>query len=345
MVCLSGARSGTHIRTNVGVQPFLRLLSRLFFVAFTIQENVPLAPFTVYRIGGPARFFTDARNEEEVRRALVFARERNVPFFLMGGGSNMLVSDKGFDGLVIHMVGDRIEPDGETLRVDAGVKMARAVTAAVEAGLAGFEWGIGIPGTVGGSVRGNAGCFGGEMKDIVGSVDIVDTSCGTARTLSPAACTFGYRHSIFKEHPDWIIMSAVFHLKKGDPDAIQREIQRITRERVAKQDIGTKSAGCIFKNILWERTGTDPERLVHKFPELASFTQKSAIPVSFLIDRAGLKGRRVGSAAVSQAHANFLVNEGEATAGDVRTLIRIIKEEVERKYNLILEEEIQYVGF
>ncbi len=321
--------------------------STIISMPVNIQENIALAPHTIYKIGGPAKFFAEVRDSEELSEALNFAAEKNLPFFVLGAGSNMLVSDKGFDGLVIRMAGGGIKVDGERVIVDAGVMMASAVLKSAQAGLAGFEWGIGIPGTIGGSVRGNAGCFGGEMKDVVESIRVFDTGdLGKSDfQLLNSDCEFNYRDSVFKKHPEWIILSATLNLKKGDTKIIQENIKEITVERTQKQDIGTKSCGCIFKNISWTRKDINKEVLLGRFPELEQFKNQPNIPASFLIDQAGLKGRRVGHAFISPKHANYFVNDGGTTAEEVLMLIAMAKDTVRRKYGISLEEEIQYVGF
>ncbi len=242
------------------------------------------------------------------------------------------------------MIGGNMRVEGERLVCDAGVMMARAVLAAAQDGLGGFEWGIGVPGTIGGSVRGNAGCFGGEMKDVVESVEVFDSMQNAKLKIQNAECEFGYRGSIFKKYPEWIILSAVLKLEPGDAAAIQQEVQRITMERLAKQDIGTKCCGCIFKNTAWGREDTDREKLMAQFPDLAAFANQSHIPTSFLLDRAGLKGTRMGGAMISPKHANFFINEGSASARDIRALITRAKETVREKFGILIEEEIQYIG-
>jgi len=314
-----------------------------------IKEGIPLAPYTIYKIGGPARFFVEVRSADMLKEALRFAEERLVPFFILGAGSNVLVADRGFDGIVIHPSGGAVRAEGDLLIVDAGVMMARAVIEAARAGLEGFEWGIGIPGTIGGSVRGNAGCFGGEMEDVAESIEVLEYSPVQHRMLNrmldKRQCEFAYRDSIFKRHPDWVILSATLKLKKGDPAAIQENIKRITAARAQKQDIGTKSCGCIFKNVPWSRRDIGKSSLLDHFPELRQFMDQHAIPASFLIDRAGLKGRRAGKAVISSKHANYFLNEGGATAEEIITLITVAKDAVMRKYGIALEEEIQHVGF
>lgn len=304
-----------------------------------------MAPHTIYKIGGVARFFVEASTADDVVEAIGFAAKHKLPFVIIGAGSNMLVADEGFDGVAIRMTGGEVRVDGEWLVCDAGVMMARAVLAAGKAGLGGFEWGIGVPGTIGGSARGNAGCFGGEMKDVIENVEFFDASHNSQFKIHNSECEFGYRDSIFKKHPGWVILSAVLHLKRGDAASVQQEVQRITVERLAKQDIGTKCCGCIFKNTTWGRADTNKEELLDRFPELAMFGNQFHIPTSFLLDRAGLKGMRIGGAIISPKHANFFINEGNASAQDIRGLIDRAKEEVRKKFGVLIEEEIQYVGF
>ena len=257
----------------------------------------------------------------------------------------MLVSDKGFGGLLVRMTGGEVRADGERLIADAGVMMARAVTESAKAGLGGFEWGIGIPGTIGGSVRGNAGCFGGQMQGVVERVMVFDSTRNIKYEMPNTECHFSYRDSIFKRHPERVILSAVLRLHTSDPAAVQAQVRRITGERLAIQDIGAKSCGCIFKNISWTRKDVDREKLLAEFPELAQFKDRPTIPASFLIDAAGLKGKQVGKVIISPKHANFFVNEGSATAEEVVMLTAIAKDTVRRTYGLRLEEEIQHVGF
>ena len=310
-----------------------------------IQERVPLAPYTVYKIGGPSRFFAEARNADEMGEAFLFGRARSLNFFVLGAGSNTLISDKGFDGFTIHVAGGGIRIEGERIEVDAGVMMARVVSEAAAAGLTGFEWGIGIPGTIGGSIRGNAGCFGGEIKDVVASVRIINIQKSDFHILKNTECEFGYRNSIFKRHPEWVIVSATLSLKKGDPDAIREKIRGLSAERTGKQDIGTKSCGCIFKNVSWTRRDIDREMLLNRHKTLTQFEKSATIPAGFLIDECGLKGMRMGCVAVSPKHANFFVNEGGARAEEVMAMISLAKDAVRKKFGIILEEEIQFVGF
>ena len=317
-------------------------------MSIVVKENIPLASFTIYKIGGPARFFVEVKNFDELKETLNFAAEKKLSIFILGAGSNILVADKGFDGLVIRMAGGELKVDGCKLTVDAGVMMAQAVLKSAQVGLTGFEWGIGIPGTVGGSIRGNAGCFGGEMSQVLESVQVLKFKVQSEKLkvyeLSNAECHFVYRDSIFKKHSKWVIISATLNLKKGDPKMIQDKIKKIIAERIVKQDIGTKSCGCIFKNVSWTKKNINREKLLTEFPELEQFKNQPNIPASYLIDASGLKGRRVGKIFISPKRANFFVNEGGATSEEVIALIAIAKDMVRRKYGISLEEEIQCVS-
>lgn len=310
-----------------------------------IKEDEPLALHTIFRIGGPARFFVDAKAADEVRDAILFAREKGLPWFMLGAGSNVLVSNRGFNGVLVHWAGGSIHFEGNTIVVDAAVSMARAVAESVKAGLRGFEWAIGVPGSIGGSVRGNAGCFGGEMKDVVRSIRVYDSERDHTEEWENKKADFGYRNSIFKRRPELVVFSVELLLEPGDRSEGEQLVREYTLHRTKSQDIGTSSAGCIFKNIPWSRRDVDKETLMKRFPELERFRSSPGISTGYLVDRAGLKGTRIGGALISERHGNFIINAGKATAEDVVILIGMAKEYVHRKYGLLLEEEIQYVGF
>ncbi len=286
-----------------------------------MKENVFLKPFTVFQVGGPARFFVEARSKEEVMGALKWAKEKKIPSFILGLGSNVLVSDQGFPGLVIKISGGKVSRDGDLITAEAGAKMAEVVNFSIQNGLVGFEWAIGIPGTIGGSVRGNAGCFGSEMKDFVVCTDVFDANAGRELELSNSECRFSYRQSIFKEKPEFVVLGASLRLKSGGSGEAKERLGEFVKERVQSQDIGSKTAGCVFKN------------------------PSAKIRAGALVDKAELKGTRIGGAVVSEKHANFIINTGAASAEDIVMLVGLIKERVHRKFNVLLEEEIQYVGF
>lgn len=314
-------------------------------MARVIREYEPLSAHTVFRIGGPARFFIEAATAEDFLKALGAARESGLPFYILGAGSNVLISDKGFPGMVIHPRGGEIAFDGNRVRVSSGVPMAQAAAETLKKNLRGFEWAAGIPGTIGGSVVGNAGCFGGEMKDFLVSARVFSIASGKIEEWPKKVFEFGYRDSILKRRPEIAVLDAIFEFKPGSAAEGIALVRDYTRRRINSQDIGAQSAGCAFKNIPWSRRDVDAGRMLARFPELAEFMDKPAIPAGFLIDRAGLKGRRVGRARISERHGNFILNAGGATAEEVLILIGIAKECVRRKFGLLFEEEIRYVGF
>ncbi|OGZ46048.1 MAG: UDP-N-acetylenolpyruvoylglucosamine reductase [Candidatus Ryanbacteria bacterium RIFCSPHIGHO2_01_FULL_48_27] len=327
-----------------------------------IREQVSLKDHTVFKIGGPAKYFCEAKTAEELKDALAWARGSALPFFVLGAGSNVLVSDNEFEGLVIKnkATNIKINPLGypvakwgveaeaglapQKLYAEAGAQMARVVAESVKAGLSGFEWAIGIPGTIGGSVRGNAGCFGSEMKDVIESVEVFDFLDAKRRTLEAGECNFGYRHSVFKEKPNLIVLSATLRFAKGDPKKSQGLIAEYSKKRLSSQDIGAKCAGCIFKNVEWSRKDVNKESLLQKYPELKPFSGQKSIPAGFLLDFLGLKGTKAGAVQISEKHANYFINLGGATAAEVIALINTAKEKIQNRYGISLEEEIQKIN-
>lgn len=314
-------------------------------MSYQLRENEPLSRHTFFKIGGPARFFAEADNAADFIAAIKTALSLDLPWVILGAGSNVLVADRGFTGMVVYWRGGDIAVRGEVLRAEAPVAMARAAAESLRAGLRGLEWAVGIPGSIGGSARGNAGCFGKEIKDVVKSLEVFDVSRGELEEWPREKAEFNYRSSIFKRRPELVVLSATFELLPGDRAEGENLVREYSMHRAETQDIGSMSAGCIFKNILWTQRGVDRSGLIRRFPELGRFGDSPAIPAGFLIDRAGLKGWRVGGAVISDRHGNFFLNSGQATAEDVVTLIGIAKERVQRLYGLMLEEEIQYVGF
>lgn len=290
-----------------------------------IEENIPLFRFTCFKIGGPARYFVRVGNEKELSDAVNFAHKEDVPFFILSGGTNILVSDDGFNGVVIKTDFNELRFEGNNVYLGAGVQMSRVVHETVKKDLGGFEWAIGIPGTVGGSVRGNAGCFGGDMSDVIKGVYVFDSNSNAKKVFSNAECEFDYRESIFKNHQELIILGADITLTAGTKDGGAELVREYMKRRISEQDIGEKCAGCIFKNPVSRDT-------------------KERISAGHLIDTAGLKGKKIGGAMVSKRHANFFINTGGATAADIITLINYVKKEVLRTHGAELHEEIQYLG-
>ena len=310
-----------------------------------IKENEPLSKHTNFRIGGPARWFVEARSEEELREAIAFAGERGVPFRVIGGGSNTLASDEGYPGVVIQMAmrGIEIQRDFSPVRVvaEAGAMSAAVARQTASAGLRGMEWAISLPGTIGGAARGNAGCFGGEMKDVVRSVTVLCNGEIVERTS--ADLHFGYRESAIK-HSNDVILSVTMEFTPGDRDELLKKLDDTLAKRKASQPLYAGSAGCMFKN--YDATEEDLQRLAKEYdvlpPEMLASRRVSA---GWLIDKLGLKGTKIGNAQISPEHGNFIVNLGGATASDVAQIVALVKTRARDQVGIQLQEEVQYLGF
>lgn len=300
-----------------------------------IKCQVPLAPLTTFRIGGSAAYYAEAANEEELREALAWAREKHLPFAVLGGGSNILAADEGFDGLVIRLRADAVASDGERLSIDAGRNLLQTIREAAAHGLGGWEKLAGIPGTVGGAARGNAGAFGTEMKDVVASVRAINTQTGETQTFLREACAFSYRRSFFKSHPEWIITKVDVALHPGESAVLQTAIEETIAERERRHLQNVRAAGSYFMNPI------APAGIVALFEkEKGVKSREGRVPAGWLIEKAGFKGAFLGGARASQQHPNYLVNEsGQATAAEVRELADTIKEAVREQFGVELSEE------
>ncbi|HIV13136.1 MAG TPA: UDP-N-acetylmuramate dehydrogenase [Candidatus Pullilachnospira stercoravium] len=282
-----------------------------------IQE--PMKNHTTFRIGGPAACFVRPQDAGHVERILHICRENEVPWFILGNGSNLLVSDRGFDGVIIQIYRNmsRIQVSGHHMTVQAGALLSAVAKQALREGLSGLEFASGIPGTVGGAVVMNAGAYGGEMKDVVESVTVLDEE-GAVRKLAREELQMGYRTSLVKKK-GYTVLEAVLKLNDGDPAAISARMEELKEQRVSKQPLEYPSAGSTFKR-----------------PE-GYFAGK-------LIMDSGLRGFRVGGAQISEKHCGFVINTGDATAEDVVRLIRQVQDIVYEKFHVKLEPEVRFLG-
>jgi UDP-N-acetylmuramate dehydrogenase len=300
-----------------------------------LREQEPLRHHTTFRIGGPADWFLAARTQDQLVRALRTATELSLPSFLLGGGSNLLVSDEGFRGLVVKNAVDDVEFDGTTARVGCGADYLTFIQMCSERGLAGLAYAAGIPGSVGGAIYGNAGCYGQD----IGSRTLECTVCtleGThVETLPAGWFEFAYRDSRLKREPRALI-SCVLRLDRGETPAIAAEIEEKLEIRRVKHPQWRiePTAGSYFKNL-------PPGFQVPGLPHSPG-TQR--VPAGALLDACGCRGLRVGDAMVFPKHANILVNVGRATAGDVLTLAEVMKARVRTKFGVELEEEVMFLG-
>jgi UDP-N-acetylmuramate dehydrogenase len=283
-----------------------------------LAPDAPMAPLTTLRVGGAADRMAAVQSRDELVAALALALDAQVPWFVLGNGSDLVVADAGIRGLVIRNRARTVAIDGQQLRADAGAPMALLVRRATEAGLAGLEFGTSIPGTVGGAVWANAGAHGREMRDVLVSVEAWDPSKREVATLDVADCALAYRESRFK-HSREVVVAATIALGGDAPEAIAARVAAHQAQRVATQPLADQNAGSVFRNPTGDHAGR-------------------------LIDQAGLKGLRVGSASVSTLHANFIVTDRGGRAADVRVLGDRVRAEVLARFGIELQYEIEFVG-
>lgn len=284
-----------------------------------ILEAELMSRHTTFRIGGPADFFLVPENADEIKKIIAVCKEKNVPYFILGNGSNLLVSDRGYRGVVIQL--DRnfgeVKVEGTEIHASAGALLSTIAVAARRASLTGFEFAGGIPGTLGGAVVMNAGAYGGEMKDVLRKVMVMDQS-GKVFEIPAEELQMGYRTSIIKT-AGYIVLGAVLSLKEGNLEEIKMLTRKLNEQRTSKQPLEYPSAGSTFKR-----------------PE-GYFAGK-------LIMDSGLRGYRVGGAQVSEKHCGFVINTGDATAEDVRSLMKHVTEIVYAKFGVTLEPEVKFLG-
>lgn len=285
-----------------------------------IRRDVPLGPLTTYKTGGPARLFASVDNQIDLDDLIASGLTDEGAILILGRGSNLLVADTGFDGLVVRLGGDFLRVAVEDDLVDAGgaAPLSRVARSAVDSGVNGLEFFVGIPGSVGGAVRQNAGCFGVETVDRLVETSIVDLVSGVKRRASAADLDMSYRHSNLGARE--LVTAASFRGRRGDPEEGRGLMREVTRWRKEHQPGGTLNAGSVFKNP----------------PDMAA---------GELIDRLGLKGMRVGDVSVSDKHANFFVAGSDATAAEIHQLVLEVKDAVFERSGTMLEPEIQFVGF
>ncbi len=291
-----------------------------------IGIEMPLAPYTTFKVGGPAEWFFEARTADEIVAALRLARVRGVSVTLLGGGSNVLIGDRGVRGLVVRPRGGHVEQiDRERVRADAAVTINGLVRWTVQRGTAGLEAWAGTPGTVGGAIFGNAHFAGRLIGDLVESVRLAALD-GETRDLSRAEMEFGYDRSRLQKTGE-VLLSAVFRVSTGDPAALRAVARESLAYRKKTQPLDTPSAGCIFQN-----------------PDRSDVPAEIPASAGALVDRAGLKGTSFGDARVSTTHGNFIVNEGHASAAEIRALIDLCRARVREQFGVALREEIVYLG-
>lgn len=306
-----------------------------------LQKNIWLKNYSTYKIGGKADYFFVAKNEKEIFEAIKWAQKNRLPFFVLGGGSNVLFSDKGFRGLVIKIENSQISFQKEKLIAGAGCKMEDLVSECLKRGLSGLEWAAGLPGTLGGAIRGNAGAFGGEIKDVVEKVITFLPMKNKIKCYQKRDCQFGYRESIFKKNKE-IIISAVLKLKKGNIKKLKKIIKDHISYRKSHHPLEFPNAGSVFKNCPLAKVPPDIQK---KFKDKIKNDPLPILPTAVLIAQTGLLNKSFGGAKISEKHPNFIINFNKAKARDIIELKEKIKKEVKKKFRVNLEEEIELVGF
>ncbi len=285
---------------------------------FELRDDVPLGPLTTLRVGGPADRLAAPGSVEELVGVVRLAFEANVPWFVLGKGSDLVVADAGIRGLVVRPRADGVTIRGTEVEAEAGASMTALAKRCATEGLSGFAWGISIPGSVGGALWANAGAHGGEMSHVVREVVVLSPGVGEPRRIGPDECGFAYRDSRFK-HSAEVILSATLGLERGEPNAIRAEMDGYGAHRRATQPLADQNAGSVFRNPPGDHAGR-------------------------LIEAAGLKGHRLGTARVSELHANFIVTDRGGRAADVRALGDHVRATVAERFDVDLRYEIEFVG-
>jgi len=303
----------------------------------TILPGAELSQYTRFGIGGPADLYAETASVPAFIAALRAARSSGVPNMVIGGGTNLIVSDAGYRGIVLRYRGEELRASGECVTAEAGAVLQSLVDFAIEHGLKGLETLAGIPGSVGAAVYGNAGAYGHSISERVVAVRFFDGDA--VRSFDQAACEFAYRESIFKKHKEWIIFSADLRLERADASELRRIADDILKVRNEKFPVTMKCAGSIFKNLLWHEL---PATAAAEVPPTA--VREGKVPAAWFLEQVGAKGTERGQIRVAAYHANLIYNAGDGTAADLCALIQDLKDRVRRRFGLELEEEVQYVG-
>lgn len=303
-----------------------------------VRAQEPLAPHTRFGIGGPADLLVTARDAAGFIEALTISRACGLPWVVIGGGTNLIVADNGFRGVVLKLAAGHIHDRGSgRIEVESGAVLQDLVDWAIARGLRGLETMTGIPGWVGAAIYGNAGAYGHSIQEVVSSVTFYDGF--SVRARDNAQCEFRYRESVFKRRKSWIVLSSVLELRAADPAELKAKADGILGIRNQKYPPTMRCAGSIFKNFLFAEL---PPRVQALVPE--KVVREGKVPSAWFLEQVGAKGMRVGDIQVAAYHANLIYNDGAGTARDLIAVIRRLKEMVERRYGILVEEEVQYVG-
>jgi UDP-N-acetylmuramate dehydrogenase len=303
-----------------------------------VRQDVPLSLYTRFGIGGPARVFVETASESSFIAALRSARNSGLPFVVIGQGTNLIVSDAGYPGIVLRFTANAITADGLRVSAEAGAALQDLVDFTIARGLAGIHTMTGIPGSVGAAVYGNAGAYGRSISGSVETVRFFDGS--NVRVIGNAACEFHYRESIFKRRKDWIIFSTTLALEESGAAGLRQRAAEILEVRNRKYPQTMKCAGSIFKNLLYAEL---PDSVKVQVP--AKVIIEGKVPSAYFLEQVGAKGMSLGGIRVADYHANLIYNEGGGTAAELVQVIAELKRRVRERFGFDVEEEVQYVGF
>jgi len=303
-----------------------------------VLAGEPLARHTRFGIGGPAKLFCDAPDQDCCVAALEAIKDIGLPHVVIGGGTNLVVADAGFDGIVLRFTGASIRRDGNFLRAEAGAVLQDVVDRSIELVLHGMQTMTGIPGYLGGAVYGNAGAYGQSIQERVETVHA--TNGDHIVTFSNSDCLFQYRESWFKNHKEWLILQTDLRFEEGDPAELQKAADEIRAIRDKKYPPTMKCAGSIFKNLFFANLPLNAQAEVP-----AKLVREGKVPSAWFLEQAGVMGMRRGDIQVAKYHANLIYNDGAGTAADLVELVKECKQRVADRFAFELEEEVQYVGF
>ncbi len=304
----------------------------------SIQRDVPLSEHTRFGIGGPADFYVETSNPASFAQALALVRASALDWVVIGGGTNLIVADEGFRGVCLKLTSDRISADGLMVEAESGAVLQNLVDFTVDRGMAGLQTMTGIPGSVGAAVYGNAGAYGHSIQERVRRVRFLDGEI--VREFGNAECQFHYRESVFKRNKQWIVVSTTLEMEPGDAAELRKTADGILAVRNRKYPPTMRCAGSIFKNFLLAEL---PAAVAAEIPAKAIIEGK--VPSAWFLEQVGAKGMKRGGIEVADYHANLIYNAGGGTARDLVAIVTELKDRIRQRWDIALEEEVQYVGF
>jgi len=324
-----------------------------------IEKKASLSLFTTIKTGGLCDYLIRIKTKEDLLAAFDFINKEKLNFFCLGGGSNLLINDAGFKGVVLKMENNQVFFQNDFSVAESGILITELIILAKSKNLGGLEWAFPVPATLGGALRNNLGAFSFDLSKIVEEITFFDWKKNVFSTLKGTDCLFSYRKSIFSDHPNWVIFSAKIRWTKMDRKKIELELIHFLNKRRSKQPLEYPSSGSFFRNPSIENLSKEKKaKLINDFilsKNIASgdealalekdIWERQTLPAGYFIERLNLKGKKIGGAQISEKHANFLINYNNAKTEDIIILSSVIKEKVRNRFDIQLHEEVQYIGF